>query len=150
MTTYHYVECGLDNVFIEGMDVVKDHGGEETVVIPEIGNLHRVIAEGIITQPHKMSGNELRFLRSEMGMTQSNLAKILKVKLLTVSRWERDESDINDAAEMLIRLLAIHRLGLKVDMNVDQVSEKVNDDLRKEPIRISGVDPSHYHLLEAA
>ncbi len=150
MANYHYVECGLDNVFIEGMDVVEDHGGDETMVIPEIGNLHRVIAEGIVTLPHKMNGKELRFLRSEMGMTQGNLAKILKVKLLTVSRWERDETEINDAAEMLIRLLAIERLSLEVHMNVDELSEKVSDELRKEPIRISGSDPSHYHLLAAA
>lgn len=150
MAVYHYTECGLDNVLIEGLDVVSDHAGEETVTIPAIGLLHQVIAEGIVSLPSKMSGRELRFLRTEMGMTQAQLAEILKVSLLTVSRWEREENAIHDAAEMLIRLMAIERLELNVSMGVDAVSAKVTLDPRRGPIRIDGSDPKHYQLLDAA
>jgi transcriptional regulator with XRE-family HTH domain len=150
MANYHYTECGLDNVFIEGLDIVSDHAGESTVTIPAIGLLHEVIAEGIVMLPTKMSGRELRFLRTEMGMTQAQLAEIIKVTLLTVSRWEREETPIRDAAEMLIRLMAIDRLGLDLDMDVDAVSSKVTLAPRKDPIRIDGSDPSHYQLLAAA
>lgn len=149
MATYHYTECGLDNVFIEGMDMVQDHNGEDTVVIPAIGLLHKVIAEGIIQLPTKMSGRELRFLRSEMGMTQTKLAEVLKVTLLTVGRWEREETPIKDAAEMLIRLMAIEELELDVKMSVGAVSEKVTQEPRIDPIRIDGSDPKEYHLLAA-
>lgn len=150
MAVYHYTECGLDNVMIEGLDVVNDHAGEETVVIPAIGLLHQVIAEGIVSLPTKMSGRELRFLRTEMGMTQAQLAEVLKVTLLTVSRWEREENPIQDAAEMLVRLMAIERLELEVEMSVDTVSSKVTLGPHRDPIRIDGSDPSHYQLLGAA
>lgn len=146
MSTYHYTECGLDNVFIEGLDVVQDHGGEETIIIPAIGLLHRVIAEGIVTQGTKMSGRELRFLRSEMGYTQAKLAEILKVTLLTVGRWERDESPIKDAAEMLVRLMAVEVLELDITMGVGDVSERVTQEPRVDPIRIDGSDPAHYKI----
>lgn len=149
MTVYHYTECGLDNVMIEGLDVVKDHAGDETVVIPAIGLLHQVIAEGIVTLPTKMSGRELRFLRTEMGMTQAQLAEVLKVSLLTVSRWEREENPIHDAAEMLVRLMAVERLELDVEMSVDDVASKVTLAPRRDPIRIDGSDPTHYQLVAA-
>ena len=147
MAAYQYTECGLDNVFIEGMDVIEDHAGEETLTIPAIGLLHRVIAEGIVLLPSKMSGQEFRFLRTEMGMTQEKLAEVLKVTTLTVSRWEREETPIKDAAEMLIRLMAVQRLDLDAEMDVDEVSEKVTLSARTAPIRIDGSDPKRYHLL---
>jgi len=149
MGAYHYTECGLDNVLIEGMTMIEDHAGEETISIPAIGLLHQVIAEGIVTLPSKMSGRELRFIRTEMGMTQAKLAEVLKVTLLTISRWEREESPIHDAAEMLIRLMAVERLRLDVKLDVDMVSSKVTSAPRKEPIRIDGSDPKHYQLLAA-
>ena len=61
--------------------------------------------------PAKMSGQELRFLRAEMGLTQAQLAEIVKVSLLTVSRWERNETPVNDAAEMLVRCIQSRSWG---------------------------------------
>jgi DNA-binding transcriptional regulator YiaG len=146
MTAYHYTECGLDNVVIEGITFVIDQAGEETVVIPAIGSLHKVIAEGIVGLPSKMSGKELRFLRSEMGLTQGQLARIIKTTLLTISRWEREENPIADAGEMLIRLLAVKRLGLGIKLDVETVGTRVTRQTRVEPIRIDGSDTAHYHL----
>lgn len=143
---YNYTECGLDNVIIEGLRVCKDHAGEETVTIPAVGVLHHVIAQGIVSLPTKITGKELRFLRSEMGMTQSELAEVLRVTLLTVSRWEREENPVTDSAEMLVRLLANERLELGENLDVSSVSEKVRHTARTEPIRIDGSDPAHYRL----
>lgn len=149
VATYHYTECGLDNVFIEDMNIVEDHNGDETVTIPAIGALHMVICEGIVRLHAKMTGQELRFLRSEMGMTQAKLADIIKVSSLTVSRWEREEHPIDDAAEMLIRIMAVESLGLDVKLNVEQVSANVSHTPRSEPIRINGANPAQYELLAA-
>ena len=149
MEAFHYTECGLDNVFIEGTNMVHDHAGEATITVSAIGLLHQVIAEGVVNMPSKMSGKELRFLRTEMGLTQERLANILKVTLLTVSRWERAETQIKDTAEMLIRLMAIERLELDVHMSVDEVSTKVTFGPKKDPIRIDGSDPEHYRLIAA-
>lgn len=40
MGAYHYTECGLDNVFIKGMNMVKDHASEANVTMSVIGLLH--------------------------------------------------------------------------------------------------------------
>ena len=150
MSGYHYTECGLDNVFIEGAGEFEDGAGEDSVTIPAIGQLHRVIAEGIVTHPAKMTGRELRFLRTELGLTQAQLAEILKVKLLTVSRWERNETSINDAAEMLVRLHSATKLRLDVDLDVETVSRKVAAAAQTQEIRIDGSNTGHYQLLGAA
>lgn len=146
VATYHYTECGLDNVFIEDMNIVEDHNGEETVTIPAIGALHKVICEGIVGLKAKMTGQELRFLRSEMGMTQAKLAEIVKVTPLTVSRWEREENPVDDAAEMLIRIMAVQMLDLNLEVNVEQVSANVSQTPRSQPIRINAANSSHYKL----
>ncbi len=130
--------------------MVQDHDGDDIVTIPEIGNLHQVIAESIVCLPTKMSGRELRFLRTEMGLTQTQLADVLKVTLLTISRWERDEKGINDAAEMLVRLMSVKRLMLDVDLDVDSVSERVISAPRVSAIHIDGSDPANYHLKKKA
>lgn len=148
MVAYHYRECGLDNVVIEGFSLVEDHAGEETLTIPAIGMLHSVIAEGIVSLPVKMTGPELRFLRTEMGLTQEQLAEILRVKPLTVSRWERSDP-IPDPSEMLVRLLAVDRLELDVELDVDGVSAKVTRAPRSNPIRIDASNPDKYSLLVA-
>ena len=150
MSDYHYTECGLNNVFIEGALKFGDGAGEASVTIPAIGQLHRVIAEGIVMHPAKMSGQELRFLRAEMGLTQAQLAEIVKVSLLTVSRWERNETPVNDAAEMLVRLHSVEKLGLNVDLDVESVSEKVTAAAGPQEIRIDGSNPEQYQLLDAA
>ena len=149
MQVYHYTECGLDNVFIEGLEAVNDHADEPTITIPAIGLLHKAIAEGIVNHPFKMTGKELRFLRTEMGLTQDGLARILKVTNITVSRWEREETGIKDTAEMLVRIMAVQELGLDNTMNVNEVSEKVTSSPKNIDIRIDGRDPRNYQLLAA-
>lgn len=150
MPAYHYTESGLDNVFIEGVEIGPDHAGDNSITIPAIGHLHKVISEGIVTHKAKMTGQELRFLRSEMGLTQAHLANVLKVTLLTVSRWERDNPQIQDVPEMLVRLLAVEMLGLDVELDVRSVSEKVTAKAQLQDIRIDGRTKGQYHLLDAA
>ena len=122
MSTFHYTACGLDNVYIEGLSEVVDHAGNSTITIAGINQLHKVICEGIVCHSNSMNGDELRFLRSEMGMTQAELAGFLHCAPLTVGRWERGEGEIGGSNEALIRMLAIEKLSLNVEKTVDEIS----------------------------
>ena len=149
MRGYQYTECGLNNVLVEGIGMVEDRSGDMVMTIQAIGELHREIARHVVTQTCKMTGRELRFLRTEMGVTQAGLASLLKVTPLTVGRWEREESPITDAAEMLVRLLADTRLELGIDLAVDDVSAMVARPHRTRTIRIDGSDPPRYKRFAA-
>ncbi len=146
---YHYTECGLPNVWIQGIPVFDDDG-EETIRIPNVNGLHRLIAEGIVGSDGSLTGAELRFLRSEMGMTQSQLGSLLHRERLTVSRWERDESAMDGSAEALLRIYATIKLGLGgVDeVNVEQISARcVSAPDARGQLRIDGSIPGCYRLV---
>jgi DNA-binding transcriptional regulator YiaG len=145
MEAYHYTECGLDNVLIQGMVPCKDDEGDDVFAIPNILSLHKVIAESIIGRSAGMSGQELRFIRTEMGLTQAQLAKVVHHDTQSVGRWERSEFPIDQTAEALIRLLAIEKLGLKADgKTVTELSERCVPSAASKQIVIDGHDPMHY------
>ena len=96
---YRYTECGLDNVFIKGIEPTIDDHGEEVHWIPNVNGLHKIIAYGIVEGGTGMSGQELRFLRTEMGLTQAELAKHVHCDAQTVARWEKGQTPIQATAE---------------------------------------------------
>jgi DNA-binding transcriptional regulator YiaG len=146
MSEFRYTECGLDNVIIEGVSFVQDTSGEIVVRIPNINGLHHAIAIGIVKRQMMMSGREMRFLRSEMGMTQAELAEMIHREPLTISRWERGETEIDANAETLIRLHANERLKLNVLDGVSEISGWSIPSAVQKLIVIDGTDPSNYQL----
>ncbi len=122
MTEYHYNECGLNNVVIYGLEFVLDDEGDEIITIPHVNELHRVIACGIVSHKHGMSADELRFLRTEMGYTQAELAGLVHHERQSIGRWERGEFPIDSAAEAIIRRLAIEKLELALEQGIDELS----------------------------
>jgi len=151
MNSYHYKESGLDNIIIENMPVFHDDRGEEVISIPNINLLHKAIAKGLVTKKAGLNGKELRFLRTEMGMTQAQLAVLMHREPLAIGRWERGENPIEGAAEALIRLHASHTLGLDLDISeIEEISSWCVPGAKNEPIRIDGSDPKNYHPAKAA
>ena len=88
MAQFHYTQCGLDHVIIE-TEFVTDDAGEDVITIPAIGMLHRVIAEGVINAKGLLTGREFRFLGTEMGLTQDELAQVFHRDSQSIARWEK-------------------------------------------------------------
>lgn len=149
MTSYHYKACGLDNVIVEGVNIVQDDAGESTISIVAVGRLHRAIATMVVTKPNALNGKEMRFLRTEMSMTQAELANILRRESLTISRWERGENPIEETADALVRLLANETLELGVELTVADVTGWTTASATSAPFRIDGSDPTDYRPLAA-
>ncbi|MBP0616333.1 helix-turn-helix domain-containing protein [Jiella sp. KSK16Y-1] len=140
MTTHHYTESGLDNVFIEGILIERDDEGDEVITIPAINELHRVIAIGIVSHEKGMSGPELRYLRSEMGLTQAELATVVHRDKQSIGRWERGEVEIDSTAETLIRQMAIEKLNLPFRDGIDTLSQRSVPTAETQPIKIHAKD----------
>ncbi|MBI1867736.1 MAG: transcriptional regulator [Methylocystis sp.] len=150
MSAYRYTDSGLENVLIEGVNFLADDSGDECLEIPNINGLHRAIAYGIVTRRSSMSGNELRFLRTEMGMTQAELANMLHRESLAVSRWERGEVALDGNAEALVRLYAIQALNLQDHADVREIAGWCTPKAETPPIIIDGSDPSNYRSKQIA
>lgn len=102
---YHYLECGLDDVYLVNGFERKESPRGPNIAIRDIDKLHRAIGEYICLRKKELAGKEIRFLRREMLMSQSTLAHLLDVGEQTVHRWETGKSNMPRAAEALLRLM---------------------------------------------
>ena len=146
---YHYTECGLPNVWIQGAILIDDDG-EETIRIPNPRGLHRLITRRLVESEGRLSGAELRFLRSEMGLTRTQLGVLLHRERLTVSRWESGRIRIDGATEALVRIYATIKLGLDAvdDAKIEEISARcVLSAGARDQLHIDGTVPGSYRLV---
>lgn len=100
---YHYTECGLDNVWLANGYTAKDTPYGTAVSVANADELLSLLAQRIVSKPARLSGKEFRFLRVQMGLSQSALAKAQGVSEQAVSLWER-HGKVPKANDALIRL----------------------------------------------
>ena len=146
---YHYTECGLPNVWIQGA-IMMDEDGEETVRIPNPHGLHRLIARKLVESEGRLTGAELRFLRSEMGLTRTQLGVLLHRERPSVSRWESGRTRIDGATEALVRIYATIKLELEPvdDAKIEEISARcVTSAHERDQLRIDGTIPGSYRLV---
>lgn len=109
---YHYKGCGLDDVYlVSGYDLEETNYGSG-VRIRHLEKLHDAIGIFIVTNRKVISGKELRYLRGQMGITQSDLARFLGCNAQQVARYEKDQNEIPGPADRLIRLLYKDHVGV--------------------------------------
>jgi putative transcriptional regulator len=125
---YHYTESGLQNIWLSnGYASVKTKHGKG-VSIHDVEGLHRVIGKALARKP-KLTGSELRFVRKEMGMSQSALAALVGTSEQNVSLWER-RGAIPKTADRLVRLIYLEQIGN--NPKVRELIDRLNDQDREQ------------------
>lgn len=105
---YQYVESGLPNVFLRGVELRTCPGcGTRDLVIPGLARLHRALTLAIARKKTRLTGPEIRFLRKTLGWSGEDFARIFGVSPSTVSRWEHEKDRMGPIAERLLRILAV-------------------------------------------
>lgn len=143
---YRYTESGLDNVILKNLTIRTDDHGQEVVMIPNINLLHKALTKAIINKPSGIIPKELRFIRTELGFTQSRLAQVVGKDTQTIGRWERGETPIEPSAQTIIRLLASEHIGEKA-LGVEEISKWSVTNSSQEPFVIDASDPKQYRLV---
>lgn len=146
---YRYDECGLDNVILVGLPCCEDDDGDLVIHVPNINVLHRSLVSAIAQKGTAISAQELRFLRTEMGLTQAELAEVVDRDGQSIGRWERGEKPIDRSAETLIRILALQHVETAVP-SLEQMGQWTRQSASETPFRVDATDPSHYPMLEEA
>lgn len=107
---YQYLESGLSNVRLGGVELYLCECGEHIVSIPRAPELHQIIAAFLLRKKAQLSGREIRFLRKQLGLKAKEFATLMGVDNVTVSRWERGENAPSESNDRLIRLLYASRM----------------------------------------
>lgn len=87
--------------------------GEEEIVIPRPNALDRALAQLVIEKRARLTGDEIRFLRTFLDLSAAALARKIGTKRETVSRWESGKQPIGTQADKLLRLMVAYRVPVK-------------------------------------
>ncbi len=112
---YHYVESGLEYVFIKKVKAINTKYGH-SVNIPNVKELHEKIAIAILKNNIPFRGKELRFLRKTTGITQVDLANLLNVGQSTIANWEGKDLEqlIDPSHAYFLQQLFREKYGLSI------------------------------------
>src|SRR3990172_8148917 len=104
----HSYEDVLPGTTLLGLEVrVCPNCAEEWISIPRMEALHNLLANDVANKPGRLSGREIRFLRSHVGwVTQAEFARHFDAEPATVSRWESGTQRMDVRAQLLLRVLA--------------------------------------------
>lgn len=103
---YHYTMSGLDNVFLENLEVEQCPScGQVTPYIPRMPQLHKMIAARLVLKPTPLLGKEMRFLRKERRQKAKDWAALLKITPETISQWENGGKYPSPSMDQFIRVL---------------------------------------------
>ncbi len=128
----HYTDCGLDNIYLSNGFEYECHDGEKYLTIHNLDGLHEAIGLHIVLEKKAPNGKEIRFLRTEMGLSQHELGAKLGVSDQSVARWEKGHTDIPGTAVFAFKVLYIFSL-IPDEQRNDILSEFIHalDDLAR-------------------
>lgn len=108
---YLYRACGIDGVYLHDGFSIVDDGYGESVVIENADELHKVIGLTVAQERSHLSAREVKFLREQMGKTQTELANEIGVSAQMIARYEKeDQTDITGPADRMLRALYVTHL----------------------------------------
>ncbi len=84
--------------------VVDSNGRVIETIIPDPEGLVKAVAQARVLHKHKLSGGELKFLRSALGLKSKELARAIAVTPEHMSRLEAGEKVLCPQSEMLVRI----------------------------------------------
>ena len=115
---YQYLESGLDNVLICGIELFNcKNCGEKSALIPNILEIHKTIGKCLLEQKRRLTGKEIKFLRKHMAMRGKVFAELIGVDNATVSRWENGKENPSDVADRCIRMFYAITMNLHEEAN---------------------------------
>ena len=127
---YHYTECGLDYVYlVDGFEVVETGYGP-VVRVANAGKLDRAIALAVVRRQSRLTGQEVRFLRGILDMTQAELGGALGKDAQSVARWEKGKTELPPTEDIAIRQVYLEKTGhrqrfVETSRQVAELKERV-------------------------
>ena len=120
-----YTGCGLPNIYLANGYAEIETPFCKSVSIDDVEGLHRAIGMEIVNREPTLSGQEFRFLRKELELSQYKLGGLLGRDSQTIALWEKEKSDLPKMADMLLR--AIYSEHLHENVQIINMIERLNE-----------------------
>ena len=120
-----YLGCGLPNIYLSNGYTEIDTPFGKSVSIDDVEGLHRAIGMEIVNKEPTLSGQEFRFLRKELLLSQDKLGGLLGRDSQTIALWEKEKGDLPKMADMLLR--AIYTEHLNENVQIMNMIERLNE-----------------------
>ena len=126
---YHYTDSGLDWVYLADGFQWHDTPYGRGMSVSDADGLHSLLLRDIMTSPHPIRGQELRFVRSMLDLSQDGIGKIMGVKRLAVTRMEGHRSKpISPSADRALRLyLALKEWDRDLAARIEELLNEMDD-----------------------
>ena len=112
---FHFTASGLSNVWLLNGFTIETTPHGDGVRIEDVDGLHKALAHAIVTAKAAFTGEELRFLRKYLQLSQAGLGRLLGLSDQSIARWEKGQGAIDPSAERLVRMVVRERLGEDAD-----------------------------------
>jgi DNA-binding transcriptional regulator YiaG len=107
---YQYKEVGLDYVWLRNGFDYRDTPRGRLVRVHDRDGLHAAIARWIVNNPGRLRGQEVRFLRSMLGLSQDAFGKLVRQSRPTIARWEANpQKAIPSGSDDWLRMVYIKK-----------------------------------------
>lgn len=91
---FHYTQCGLDWVYLAGGVIHRVTPYGNGIAISHADALHDAIFREIIRAPAPLRGQEVRFIRAYLDLSQEALGRISGVEGDDIARMESRREDV--------------------------------------------------------
>ena len=119
--------------------------------IPHVNKLHKLLTQAVASKATGLQPMEIRFLRTELGLTQAELARVVGKDAQTIGRWERGETAPHQSEEMVIRALALQTTsGTTAVPAMGELAGWTTRSADEPPFLVDASDPNNYRLPLAA
>ena len=112
---YHYIGSGLDNYWLApNLYELGEHKGIKTISFPRLYDVQSAIGMHICAVPRPLAPREVRFLRSEIGLSQTDMGHALGYSDKTqIEAAEKKEATapLSGSADLLLRNIYLTWLG---------------------------------------
>jgi transcriptional regulator with XRE-family HTH domain len=158
---WHYTECGLDNVYLVGIEVeTNPTTGEEDLIIPDLEDLHDCIFLAIVSKRGLLAGRELRYLRRHLLWTQAEAAERLGFNgPQYISDIESRKTAFDIRSDFFCRFVVLNafceqssgerkRQGRMILKCLERVLQTLRKPQRSHPLKIKRVDTRHGEIWQ--
>jgi YgiT-type zinc finger domain-containing protein len=105
---YDFVESGLDYVVLHNAQIIEcTHCGNRDPVIHKPKMLMNNLLVAVAGKPERLEGQDVRFIRKQLRMTQETFARFVATDKTKISKWENDADPIGPQSDLLIRSVAV-------------------------------------------